>query len=84
MGGISLAGCDIPELCPGVGPSMGGVFEDSRLALSGCDIPELCPGVGPSMGGFNVKGLQKLSSCTVPELCIVGNEVTSLGSNDGN
>merc|ERR1712166_908010 len=50
-------GCDIPELCPGVGPSMGGASDD--LALAVCDIPELCPGVGPSMGGFNIKNLQR-------------------------
>ena len=44
--------CDIPELCPGVGPSMGGAIKEDTVALEGCDIPELCPGVGPSMGGF--------------------------------
>jgi hypothetical protein len=54
---INLAGCDIPELCPGVGPSMGGYQKDAKFGNVGswysvsCDIPELCPGVGPSMGG---------------------------------
>jgi len=71
-------GCDIPELCPGVGPSMGGASDD--LALAVCDIPELCPGVGPSMGGFNIKNLQKLSKCTIPELCIVGNDLSTLAA----
>jgi hypothetical protein len=55
---LALPECDIPELCPGYGPSMGGSIEDNKLALSECDIPELCPGVGPSMGGFNVKGVK--------------------------
>jgi hypothetical protein len=63
---------------------MGGAIEDNKLALSQCDIPELCPGFGPSMGGFNLKGLKSLSSCTIPELCIVGNDVTSLSSENEN
>ena len=75
--------CDIPELCPGYGPSMAGAkLEDKQLTLAVCDIPELCPGVGPSMGGFNVKNLNNFSACTIPELCIVGNDVTSLASEE--
>jgi len=69
--GISSLVCDIPELCPGVGPSMGGLGKDTIVKMDGkdiklnlsavCDIPELCPGVGPSMGGAEV--------CDIPELC---------------
>ena len=64
--------CDIPELCPGYGPSMGGDIKDTKLNLSAagtCDIPELCPGVGPSMGGAIVDQKLALATCDIPELC---------------
>ena len=74
--------CDIPELCPGVGPSMGGAIDDEKLALATCDVQNLCPGVGPSMGFVNNGKLSSLSKCTIPELCIVGNDIASLASEE--
>ena len=34
------------------------------------------------MGGFNVKNLNNFSACSIPELCIVGNDLSSLASEE--
>lgn len=60
------APCDIPELCPGVGPSMSG---SGLMGDASCDIPELCPGVGPSMSGAIKNQKLALAVCDIPELC---------------
>jgi len=65
MNGFGDQTCDIPELCPGVGPSMGGW---ANHVGGQCDIPELCPGVGPSMGGA-IEKMKLALICDIPELC---------------